>query len=128
MGLPEHVRGTDWPTCPFICPDDFGVFIRWNNNDLVQVRGESPQGDEFMETVEHWSPSHKIEQALRLWSAYPPQNQWLELQIGKDGWFVKLLYHFDKDTKMGWTTDDDGPLSLPEAITQAWVKAMESPS
>lgn len=125
MGIAIHVRGTDWPECPFYGADTNGVYIRWNNSDCVQALGEVFSGFKDHETVEFWRPSYDIGQAMRLWKQYPPKTQWLELQIGEDGWTVKLLYHHETGYIHGFQTDDDHSESLAHAITKAWITAME---
>lgn len=128
MGLTLHVRGTMWPVCPFYGVDggSDGVYIRWNNLDTCQVLGEKFEGRRDKETVEFWSPSTHVGQAMGLWKEYPPKTQWLELQIGEDGWTVKLLYHHETGYIHGFQTDDDHSESLSHAITKAWITAMEA--
>jgi hypothetical protein len=131
LGLPEHTKGEPWPSLPFFGTDSESVWIRWNNQDCHDVIGDPLEGDALMETVEYWSPSCHIEQAMRLWKKYPPKAQWLELQIGEDGWIVRLLYHAPEWARIGKTpnpfmTDDDLADSLPSGITEAWISAMKA--
>lgn len=126
MGMPLHVRGEMWPTCPFYGVDKDSVWIRWNNLDAAAVLGEKFEGLRDKETVEFWSPSHKMDQAMRLWKDYPPKAQWLQVQIGESGWIVELLYHHKKEARASFKIDDYVGPTLAHAITRAWILAMES--
>jgi hypothetical protein len=127
MELPLHVRDTMWPTCPFYGVNPEGsVYIRWNNLDTCAVLGEKFEGLRDRETVEFWSPSNKIDQAMRLWKDYPPKTQWLQFQIGESGWIVELLYHHNKECRVSFKIDDYVGPTIAHAITRAWILAMEA--
>ncbi len=131
MGLPLHIRGEAWPKCPFITCTlygaESGTWIRWNNLDCHKALGDPLEGNLQHETVEFWEPSQKIDQAMRLWRSYPPERHWVQVQVGKDGWTVELLYH---DVKVVYIktliADDDTNDSMAKAITKAWITAMEA--
>ncbi len=124
MGINLHVSGEVWPPLPLCGVGRDGYpYIRWNNNDCVSGLGDPQQGDEWMETVEYWHPSSSIEQAMRLWSAYPPERHWVQAQVGKDGWTVELLYHHEKVMYLKSQIADN---SMAKAITKAWIIAKEA--
>jgi hypothetical protein len=126
MGIPLHVKGDEWPELPFYGSHDDGtVFVRWNDADVAYVLSRPAKGDLKRETVEYWAPSTKIEQAMRLWTNYPPKTQWIEIEIGDAGWIVRLLYHMMGHQSVGFVADDNTK-KLPEAITEAWIIAMRA--
>jgi len=73
-----------------------------------------------------WHPQDSMEQAMWLWSHCPPEECWLNLRIGIDGWIVQLCRH-SKHTPTGVMiqaqTDDYGIFRLPGALTLAWIEA-----
>lgn len=126
IGYPRHESGQEWPALPFYYVGEDGITgIRWNDSDIAFIERTVPSGRvDNHEITETWVPTYRIEQAMRLWKDYPPERQWLELQIGKDGWIVKLLYHHETGYIHEFSTDDDAGPTLAHAITEAWVAAM----